>query len=96
MSVPPEVTVVHDPIARQFRVGAGADAAVLQYRASPGRITFLHTEVPEAYRGRGIAGKLARTGLEHAKQEGLGVVAFCPFVRSYLEKHPEYQSLVVG
>jgi hypothetical protein len=28
------------------------------------RITLLHTEVPEALRGRGIAGELAKTGLE--------------------------------
>lgn len=89
------VTVVHDAAARQFRVGAGDDAAVLQYRTAPGRITFLHTQVPEAYRGQGIAGKLAHAGMEYAKAEGLGVIPFCPFVRSYLTKHPEYQGLVV-
>jgi predicted GNAT family acetyltransferase len=91
-----DVAVVHDTVARQFRVGGGDEAAVLQYTSAPGRITFLHTFVPDALRGRGIAGALARAGLEHAKAEGLGVVPFCPFVRSYLEKHPEYQALVVG
>ena len=92
----PEVVVVHDADRRQFRVGDGDGAAVLQYRSDPGRITFLHTHVPESYRGQGIGGKLARAGLEHAKAEGLGVVPYCPFVRSYLTKHPEYQDLVVG
>jgi predicted GNAT family acetyltransferase len=91
---PPEIRVVHDAAAQQFRVGEGADAAVLQYRRSDARITFLHTLVPEAWRGRGIAQKLAHAGLEHAKAEGLGVVPICPFVQSWLKKHPEYQSLV--
>jgi predicted GNAT family acetyltransferase len=34
--------------------------------------------------------------LEHAKAEALGVVPLCPFVRSYLTKHPEYGALLIG
>jgi predicted GNAT family acetyltransferase len=77
-------------------VPAGEQVAVLQYRLTPGRITFLHTDVPEALRGQGIAHKLAHAGLEHAKAEALGVVPLCPFVRSYLTKHPEYGALLIG
>ena len=95
MTVPPaEGTVIHDPGAQQFRVAAGTEAAVLQYRLTPGRITFLHTFVPEVFRGQGIAPRLAHAGLEHAKARGLRVVPLCPFVRSYIAKHPEYQTLV--
>ena len=90
----PEIEVVHDGDARQFRVGEGEDAAVLQYRRSGARMTFMHTLVPEAWRGQGIAQKLAHAGLEHARAEGLRVVPICEFVQSYLKKHPEYQSLV--
>jgi predicted GNAT family acetyltransferase len=45
-------------------------------------------------RGRGIAQLLAHAGLEYAKTHRLEVVPVCPFVKSYLEKHPEYQELV--
>lgn len=86
--------MIHDPATQQFRVGAGAEAAVLQYRRSSGQITFLHTEVPKAWRGQGIAQRLAHAGLEHAKAEGLRVVPICPFVQSYLKRHPEYQTLI--
>lgn len=89
-----EVTVIHDPEAQQFRVGAGAEAAVLQYRLTENRITFLHTFVPKALRGKRIAQRLAHAGLEHAKTEGRRVVPICPFVQAYLRKHPEYQALV--
>ena len=91
-----ETEVVHDTGAQQFRVGEGADAAVLQYRQTDTRITFLHTLVPEALRGQGIAQKIAHAGLEHAKAEALRVVPICPFVQSYLKKHPEYQTMVEG
>lgn len=88
--------MIHDPVAQQFRAGTGAETAVLQYRSAPGQITFLHTDVPKALRGKGVGQRLAHAGLEHAKAEGLRVVVICPFVRSYVEKHPEYQALVEG
>jgi predicted GNAT family acetyltransferase len=94
MSDSDDVSVIHDEAARRFVVGSGDEVALLQYRESPGRITFLHTEVPEAFRGRGIAQRLAHAGLEHARARGLEVIPLCPFVRAYLEKHREYASLV--
>jgi uncharacterized protein len=57
-------------------------------------IVFLHTEVPKAIEGHGVAGKLARAALEYARDEGLGVIARCPFVAAYVRRHPEYQALL--
>ena len=94
MDTPGQVVVEHDTVAEQFRVGAGDDVAVLQYRRDPHAITFLHTEVPEAFRGQGIAQKLAHAGLEYAKQQGVNIIPLCPFVNAYIRKHPEYQSMV--
>lgn len=91
---PPLPNVIHDEAASQFTVVAGDDKAILQYELSPGRIAFLHTEVPESFRGQGIAGALAQAGLEYAREQKLGVVPYCPFVRSYIKRHSEYQSLV--
>lgn len=91
-----ETGVVHDTDAQQFRVGDGEGAAVLQYGRTDKQIRFLHTLVPEAFRGQGVAQKLAHAGIEHAKAEQLRVVPICPFVQSYLKKHPAYQSLVEG
>lgn len=89
-----EVVVENDTAAEQFRVGSGEDVAVLQYRRDPHAITFLHTEVPEAFRGQGIAQKLAHAGLEYARVQGVNVIPLCPFVNAYIRKHPEYQALV--
>jgi predicted GNAT family acetyltransferase len=61
---------------------------------SAGWITLLHTEVPEALRGRGIAGELAKTGLEYARDNQLKVDVICPLVANYISKHPEFQPLV--
>lgn len=86
--------VEHDPASEQFRIKVNGMVAELQYRRGSGTISFIHTEVPSALRGRGIAGRLAHAGLEFARSEHLAVVPICPFVAGYIRRHPEYEMLV--
>ncbi|MFE9748679.1 GNAT family N-acetyltransferase [Saccharothrix saharensis] len=58
-----------------------------EYTAADGVVTFTHTEV--AVEGKGLGSRLVRHALEDVRAKGLTVVARCPFVRGYLEKHPE-------
>jgi predicted GNAT family acetyltransferase len=90
---PDDIIVEHDPAAHQFRARQNGMSAVLEYRRAPGKIYFVHTEVPAAFRHRGIADAMARAGLEYARTAHLAVVALCPFVDSYIRRHPEYQPL---
>jgi hypothetical protein len=68
--------------------------AVLTYKQQAGRIVFLHTGVPPALEGRGIASQLASFALEEARAQHLTVVPRCPFVASYIRRHREYLSLL--
>lgn len=54
-----------------------------------GWITFLHTEVPEALRGRGVAGELMQTAFQFAREHHLRVDVLCPLAADYLRRHPE-------
>lgn len=78
----------------RFEVGTGTEVAVLKYMRSQGVITLVHTEVPESMQGRGVGATLAHFALETAQREGLKVKVVCPFVKKYVEKHPEYKSLI--
>jgi len=91
---PDNLTIENNPAAQRFEARVDQHLAQLAYEQSGERITYTHTEVPEQLRGQGIAAKLARTALEHARTQGLTVVARCPFVKGYIEKHPEYQDLL--
>jgi len=55
-----------------------------------GDIAFMHTEVPEVLSGKGIAGALAVYAFKYAKENNLPVIVYCPFVKTYLKRHPEY------
>jgi uncharacterized protein len=55
-----------------------------------------HVRVPDAVGGRGLAGQLTRHALDWARDEGLKVRPVCPYVATWIERHPDYQGLVDG
>ena len=89
-----EFVVQHAKNESRFVIHTEHGEAELTYRLVDGVITFTHTGVPKELGGKGIGGMLASTGLLYARTEGLRVVPRCPYVRRYIEKHPEHQDLV--
>jgi uncharacterized protein len=83
--------------ARRYEAHVDGDlAGFIDYVAKRGRIALIHTEVLPAHRGKGIAEELARFALDDARRRGLLVIASCPYVRAYVERHPETHDIVVG
>lgn len=92
-----ELQVVNNPDASRFEVRLGDDVAVIEYEIRRnGDLALTHTEVPPAFEGMGIGGKLASFALNYAKDAGMLVRAECPFVSKYIERHPEYQQITRG
>nr|XP_031532110.1 protein NATD1 [Vicugna pacos] len=62
------------------------DRAVLLYEYVGKRIVDLqHTEVPDAYRGRGIAKHLAKAALDFVVEEDLKAHVTCWYIQKYIE-----------
>jgi hypothetical protein len=57
-------------------------------------IVFTHTEVEAGYEGKGVGSRLARAALDDARSRGLGVVPLCPFIKGWIDRHPDYADLV--
>lgn len=98
MSQAPDGVVVTDDPDRHRYVATvdGAEAGRLDYRRHGARITLVHTEVDDAYAGRGVGGALAKSSLDAAREAGATVVPTCPFVQGWLQRHPDYQDLVAS
>ncbi|SEO46895.1 GNAT family N-acetyltransferase [Actinacidiphila rubida] len=64
------------------------------YLRRPGVIAFVHTEVENAWEGRGIGSTLIRFALDQARAEDLRVIAVCPFVAGWIDRHPAYQDIL--
>jgi predicted GNAT family acetyltransferase len=80
--------------ANRFETQIAGQTAFLTYKRSGDSITFLHTEVPESIREQGIGSELARAALDHARSAHLRVFPRCPFVSTYIKRHPEYTDLL--
>jgi len=91
---PNGIEVINNENAQQYEVRMGEHIAVLVYKRAGKHITYIHTGVPAAMKGQGIASKLARTALEDARKEHLSVTPQCPFVASYIREHTEYLPLL--
>ena len=87
------VEVTHNPEEHRFELTVDGHLAVLDYIMFDDIMIFTHTGVPPEIEGRNAGVKLAQTGLEYARDNGLGVRSKCWFVSKYLRRHPEYQNL---
>lgn len=80
--------------ANRYELEVDGSLAIAEYRLRPGRVTFTHTEVPDALEGRGIGKRLVKAALDDVRAKGLKVVPACPFVKHYIETHPEERDLL--
>ena len=71
----------------------GTLAGFAEYRLAPDHITFVHTEIGDEFAGKGLAGVLVRRALDVVRSRELRVVARCPYVKSWIERHPDYADL---
>jgi predicted GNAT family acetyltransferase len=85
-----ELSVQDNTEERRYEASLGSEVVgYTAYRLEPGRIVLVHTEVEPAFEGHGIASRLVAGALDDIRRRGLALVPVCPFVRSYLERHPE-------
>lgn len=86
------------PEQRRYEGRLGPDgplAALLTYEREGDHVTLRHTEVLEAFEGHGLGSRLVSEVIADLRARGIGVVARCPFVIAWLERHPAEQDVLV-
>jgi predicted GNAT family acetyltransferase len=87
--------VTDNPARSRFELHIGGQLAGFTGYSRHGQvINFLHTEVDPAFQGAGLAGHLARASLDSARERHLAVLPYCPYIQSWIQKHPCYKDLV--
>ncbi|XP_068192900.1 protein NATD1 [Antennarius striatus] len=89
-----QIQVEHDKKRQQFviRLNGSHDRAVLLYKYVGKKIVDLqHTEVPDAYRGRGIAKHLAKAAMDFVVEEDLKAHLTCWYIQKYVKENPQPQ-----
>jgi predicted GNAT family acetyltransferase len=67
----------------------GKLAGFAQYHESGNRAVFTHSEIDDAYSGRGLGKVLASGALDDAVARDKVIVPLCPFIAAYLRKNLE-------
>lgn len=90
------VAVTNHPERNRYEAHLdGALAGFAEYELSERVIVFKHTEVDDAYAGKGVGGALARVALDDVRADGTRrVKPVCEFIKAWIDKHPYYADLV--
>jgi len=86
--------VIDNQEEKRYEARVPGGLAFVQYLVKPERLVLVHTEVPEESEGQGVGDALVRFVLDDARARGLAVVPLCPFIASWIERHPDYKDLV--
>ncbi len=87
-------TVRDNPDRHRYELEVDGHVAFAEYGLTAGVITFIHTKVPKELGGKGVGSTLARGALEDVRRRGLRVVAQCPFIKGFIDKHAEFSDLL--
>jgi len=89
------IDVRDNPEQSRFEIHVdGALAGFTHYRLGDDTMSFIHTEVDDAYAGQGLAKILVTQALDTVRDTGLWVLPFCPYVRRFISKNRDYVDLV--
>jgi predicted GNAT family acetyltransferase len=93
----PQIVITDAPERKRFEATVDGElAGFLTYRSRQGLLALIHTQVEDRFEGRGLGGRLARFALDQAREQGVEVLPFCPFVNGWMKRHREYVDLVPG
>jgi len=84
---------VPDEERYEARTADGALAGYAAYQLASNLIVMTHTEVDPAFEGQGVATALIRGALDDVRERAIPLLALCPFVVSFLQRHPDYRDL---
>jgi predicted GNAT family acetyltransferase len=84
-----------NPAASRYEMHVDDElAGFVDYKLQGETISLVHTEVEPAFQGARLATHLARFSLDDARKRGLHVLPYCPYINSWIKKHPDYTDLV--
>lgn len=89
------VDITHNQAANRFETTIEGHTGFISYQDQGDRIVYDHTIVPSELGGKGVGSALVKHALDYARSEGKKVIPTCSFVASYINKHAEYQDLLL-
>jgi predicted GNAT family acetyltransferase len=89
------LTIVNEEKNQVYTAIIG-DTAVggITYNRTADRLVLLAAAVYPEFRGHGVATEMIRQVLDDIRHQGKKVTNLCPIVRTFIDKHPQYEDLI--
>jgi predicted GNAT family acetyltransferase len=95
MATPLMTTVRDNPAELRYELLLGGQMiGEIRYRIEGDAVALVHTEIDPGYDGQGLGTRLIEEALLDLRARGRPVIPICPFVRRYIDRHPEFADLV--
>jgi predicted GNAT family acetyltransferase len=73
----------------------GKEIGLMRYSfAGPGKMIIEHTEVDDAYEGKGLGRKLVTAGVDFARENHLKILPLCPFAKKLFDITPAFADVL--
>ena len=91
-----DIEVTKNEGAKRYEARVDGELAGSAYfDAADDLIVFTHTEVDDAYEGKGVGSALAKFALDDVRADGRRkVIARCPFIKGWIDRHEDYRDLL--
>ncbi len=90
-----EYNIIHNEERSRFETVVEGLLSLVDYTKRDNVLLVTHTEVPLRLEGRGIAAALTKALLDYIRDNGYKVYPICPYTKIYIQRHPEYEDIVV-
>lgn len=78
----------------RFSLVAEGEKAELTYSLRGGVMAIIHTFTPPSMRGHGVASRLMRAAVGHARARGLKISPLCSYAAAWMQRHAEERDLL--
>lgn len=88
------VPLIKNDEKNRFELVTGIYTTFIEFKERSKKIWLIHTEAPEELKGKGTATAIVEKTLTYLEEHGYRMVPLCPFVGTYLKRHPEWNRIV--
>lgn len=89
-----DLKITRNDEAKEYQAEFERRKIYIEFIAAKGRIYLVHTEVPKGLEGKGLGSAIVKGTLELIEANGDALFPLCPFVASYIRRHPEWKRIL--
>lgn len=89
-----DIPLVKNETKKRFEIEVDGHFAFINYGETGKQIALVHTEAEPELAGTGAAAAVVEKTLEWIETNGYSLLPFCPYVFSFIKRHPEWKRIV--